>query len=366
VRSSPEGRRWRLGFVGLGQLGRAVVNLLATKNVQLHERGFDFAVTTVATRHGGVCVDPLGLPLQDLLKPPRYQGSPPIVAKEDQITAVLADPSTPIDILIEVSPPNHESGEPAARYIRAALSADRHVVTANKGPIAWCGAELDREAQARRLSLRYEATLMGCLPAQVLRESVLPLARVTSFLALPNATTNYLLTEIGRGNDFDEALNGARNLGIVEADPSEDIDGWDSVLKATILHNLLFEGVPHITPNAVQRVGLSQVDSDWVRERAKAGGRVKGVARGTAGGTVSVGFEAFDASHLVASLPGSSMYLEVETDLAGRVCIALENPAVEQSAYAVVMDLLAVDHAAFMDVAPSSLMRLHPNVQVQA
>jgi homoserine dehydrogenase len=364
MRSSRAGRRWRLGFIGFGQLGRAVVSILATKQLQLHERGIDFAVTMVATRHEGVRFDPHGLSLQDLLMSRPTEGSL-VAATEDSITAAVADTRTPIDLLIEVSPPDHESGEPAARYIRAALGAGRHVVTANKGPIAWCGGELDREAQARGLSLRYEATLMGCLPVQVLRESVLPLAQVTSFLSLPNATTNYMLAEIGRGQGFDEALEGARSLGIVEADPSEDIEGWDAVLKATILHNLLFERVPPITPNVVRRVGLSQVDVHWVRETASAGGHVKAVAKGTAGGAVSVGFEAFDASHAVASLPGSSMYLELDTDLAGRICIALESPGVAQSAYAVLIDLLAIDRASVTGVAPVSAARLHPKVQVQ-
>ena len=360
MRSSRAARRWRLGLVGFGQLGRAVVSLLATKQVQLCEQGVDFVVTMVATRHGGMRCDSHGLPFEDLLGSGPAEGS--LIATEEQIAAALADPSTPIDILIEASPPDHESGEPAGGYIRAALSAGRHVVTANKGPIAWSGRELEEEARARGLSLRYEATLMGCLPVMVLRESALPLARVVSFLALPNATTNYLLAEMGRGQTFDQALEGARSLGIVEADPSEDTEGWDAVLKATILHNLLFEGAQPITPSLVQRVGLSQVDLKWIRETALAGGGVKAVARGTPGGPVSVDFEAFGASQAVSSLPGSSMYLELDTDLAGRISIALESPAVGQSAYAVLMDLLAVDRAAMDDMAPRLASRSSPQV----
>ena len=296
-------------------------------------------LTLVATRSHGILVAEAGLTPNEI---ETYQRTAATSSPHVSLLRFLADPDSPVDIIVDVSSPSRDPGAPSEQYIRAALSGGKHVVTANKGSIAWAGRELTSLANDHGVMLRYEATLMACLPVQILRETVLPITRFHSFLAVPNATTNYLLTELAAGIPFNEALEGARQLGIVEKNPSEDLDGWDSALKATILHNLFFDNVPPLTPADVRRSTFADLEPDWPARAAAADRCVRSVVRGEPGGPVTVGFEEFAEGDLPSLFRGSSMYLELNTDMAGRLCLGLLNPTVAQSAYAVLMDLNAI------------------------
>jgi homoserine dehydrogenase len=255
-----------------------------------------------------------------------------------------AFPVAPIDLIVEMTPLDRAQAEPATGHIRAALRHGLHVITANKGPLALRGPELRGEAAAAGLALRYEATLMDCLPALALREAFVPLGSVESFAAIVNSTSNFVLDAMASGRSPEAAVAEAQQLGIAEADPSADLDGWDGAFKAAILAQLLLDRA--VRADDVERIGLAAVSPDDLASAEAAGERVRVVARGRRDSSaVTVAPERVPAASLFGATNGFSMALAVETQYAGRLEIALVDPHVEQTAYAILLDLLAIDRA---------------------
>jgi homoserine dehydrogenase len=339
-RPSGNPRHWRLGLIGYGAVGRALGGLLQAGAAELCERhGISVSVGLHATRSRGVLVDTHGAQRGGgIVLEPTPDGR--VAQVDDDVTAALA--TAPVDLIVEMTPLDRVHGEPATGHIRAALQHGIHVITANKGPLALHGPELRREAAAARLALRYEATLMDCLPALALRESFVPLGAIESFAAIVNSTSNFVLDAMAGGRSAEAAVAHAQQLGIAEADPSADLDGWDGAFKAAILAQLLLDR--DVRAGEVERVGLAAVGPAELASAELAGGRVRFVARGSRDGTaVTVAPERVPAASLFGATTGFSMALAVETQYAGRLEIALVNPLVEQTAYAILMDLLAID-----------------------
>ena len=153
--------------------------------------------------------------------------------------------------------------------VKAALSAGKHVITANKALIAVHGAELLRLAEVNNVQLRFEAAVCGGIPViKMIRESLLA-NRITNILGIVNGTTNYILTKMTTDNkSFNDALIEAQKAGYAEADPTLDIEVTDAVQKMAILGTLAFrkwisfqdafwEGIETITPEDINFADIS-------------------------------------------------------------------------------------------------------------
>ena len=387
--AEPVLRRRRLAIVGFGSVGRALVRLLDSVRDELATRhGVAFDVTLLATRGSGVVVDPLGIPpaaLETLAGIAEEAGSlPPMMAgrhvyqtpkgmrargpfrEAGALPAALASPETPYDVLLELSTVAPADGQPAADHLRAALGSGRDAVSANKAPVAWYGAELSELAGSRGAHLRHEATTMDCLPVHAVRGTLVPVGRIERFAGVVNSTTNIVLSTMAVGGTAADGMSEARRLGIAEADATNDTSGLDAALKATILANLLLDPVTPMTPDAVDCEGIRDIAPGWPAEAAARGARVRLVARGEVlrepEGTamddgdsvatppertvrVSVRPEELPLDDPLACVNGASMALTLETEHAGRLTLTLTEPHVQQTAYALLMDLLAIDRA---------------------
>ena len=131
---------------------------------------------------------------------------------------------------------------PARDYVRRAMRAGRHVVTANKQLLSRHGEELWEVARSNDVQLRFEGAVAGVVPViRVIQESLAG-ARIDRVHGIVNGTTNFILTEMARtGETFAQALAEAQRLGYAEADPSEDVDGRDAAAKMAILARLAFD-----------------------------------------------------------------------------------------------------------------------------
>ena len=151
------------------------------------------------------------------------------------------------DVLVELTVMGDLSGVAAGatRYTPAAtghvLEAFRlgmDVVTADKGPIAWSWPEVSAAAAASGRRVRFESTVMDGLPVFSLLEFALPDCRLLGFEAVFNATTNFIIDAMGTGRSYESALAQVQAEGYAEADPSNDVDGWDAASKAAALANV--------------------------------------------------------------------------------------------------------------------------------
>ena len=315
----------RLALYGFGNVGRALARMLVTTRAP-------FTVTALATKRHGAVVDPSGIDLRSILAGTDLplREAPPIA-------------SLPADVLVEMTPLDPHTGEPALTYIREALRSGKHVVTANKGPIARAYRELDALATQRGRMLRFEATLADCLPVFTLRRAALPMAKITAIRGIVSSTNNHILTAAAAGVPFADALADAQRLGIAEADPRNDLDGHDAAAKATILANVLMDA--DLVPEDVSREPIDENAAKAARAAADKGDRVRPlieVARHGAKVVASFGPRRLGPLDPLYAVDDFSMGLVFETDLAGRVVAQLHDPHVDQVAYAILTDLLEI------------------------
>lgn len=245
----------RLASLGFGNVGRALARMLAEKDDELRERyGLTLAFTAALTRSSGGWTAPEGISAADLAASAWPHGAPPAVTQPFTGGALELAASAPADVVLELTTLNPQGGQPALEHVRAALTAGRHVVTANKGPIAFAYRELSALAAERGVALRFESTVMDGTPIFSMAEASLPATRIEGFTGLLNGTSNYVLSRMAAGATLEEAVAGAQALGIAEANPANDLEGWDAAVKATVLANVLMGA--DLRPGDVVREGL--------------------------------------------------------------------------------------------------------------
>ena len=176
-------------------------------------------------------------------------------------------------------------GDPAKRAVETALAAGKSVVTANKALLAKHGAALADLAQTHGGTLNFEAAVGGAIPVvKTLREGLAgnSFARIYGIL---NGTCNYILTRMEQERlSFAECLKDAQRLGYAEADPTFDVEGFDTAQKLAILASIAFG--TRVNPDAVFVEGISSIAAEDLEAAAELGYRVKllGVAVRTADG----------------------------------------------------------------------------------
>ena len=194
------------------------------------------------------------------------------------------------------------AGQPAITHVAAALRRGRHVITANKGPVAHAAGRL--RALARRSGVRFlhEGVVMDGFPIFNLAERCLRGARVRGFRGVLNSTTTRILSRMEVGVPFDVALAEAQAAGVAEADPSFDLDGWDAAVKACALANALMGA--SLRPADVERVSVRGVSAEAVARAALEGKRWRLVVRAGRDGRrvhASVGPEELPLGDLLVS-----------------------------------------------------------------
>src|SRR5262249_17408061 len=308
----------RVAFIGMGNVGRAFARLLERKRAELSERyGITWAVAGIATGRHGSLISEDGLDLlavvdriESGLNIAGVANSKPVPSALEMISQCRAD------ILFETTALNPIDGQPAVSYIRQALLSYASVVTANKAPVAYAYRQLSRLAADPGVMFRLEGTVMDGCPVFNLAEFCLPGAKIVSFSGVLNSTTNLILTGMEDGRSIEECLAEAQRLGIAEADPDHDLEGWDSAIKAIALTNVLM-GIDG-SGCVLQRSGIEGLTAEQVRAAMAKGDAIRLVSRATlspAGPTINVGLEQLPRSSALGCVRGTSNALVFETDV---------------------------------------------------
>ena len=322
--------------MGLGNVGRAFLRVLISKEAELRRRyDIRWRLTGVATRRFGWLCDPHGLnPIALLnghwpaLREPRTSNLQEWLEK--------ANP----DVFIEASSLNLQSGQPAIDHLKAALEYGAHALTANKGPIVYAFPELQQLATGKKKKFLYESTVMDGVPIFSMFPLGLPAVDLRGFHGVLNSTTNVVLTEIEKGLSFDEAVKRAQAMGIAETDPAADLDGFDAAFKVAALAIVLM-GVP-VTLEQVRRTGIRELHEEKIRSVRNAGMRYKLVCRAERRGfgvECSVAPELLLAGDPLANLEGSSSAIRFDMDVFG-LSIVEHNPGIDATGYGLVADFV--------------------------
>ena len=346
-------RPLRALWICFGNVGQAAADILVRRRAYPGLAGLDVAVVGIVTRTHGTALAARGLDLPAIFSHWRAHGRLPEIGPRVE-DAREAARTLDYDVLVEVTPLTRKArGEPAITYVREALSRGRHVVSANKGPVAWAYPQLSRLARARGALFLHETAVMDGVPVFNLARHGLRGATVMRVEGILNSTTNAILGALESGGRFEEAVARAQRDGFAEADPRDDIEGWDAAVKLSALASVLM-GVA-LPPEKIARESLAGLDAERAIAARRRGARLKLVAeawrhgRGARGRIV---LREVPRSDPFALVEDTSSILRVVTDLAGAVVVTEERPPLVVTGYGVISDLLTVE-AAFKSAPPT-------------
>lgn len=339
-----------LAFAGFGRVGQRFAELLHEQRESLR-RDYDLEprIVGVATRRRGAAFSGHGFEIPSLID--RARRNLPFAATRLEASGgpahlirQLGQSTAPLRVLIEITTLDVKDGQPALAHVEAAIDAGCHVITANKGPAAFAYHALHERAAKAGVSFLFEGTVMDGVPVFNLVRETLPAVQIQGFRGVLNSTTNFILTALEAGRDFDAALADMQAEGIAEADASLDVDGWDAAAKTAVLANVLLDA--RITPHAVDRAGITRQTAERARAARAAGRRLKLVAsagRARTGEVVaSVRPAEVDPDDVLSCVNGQANALVLETDLLGAIAIHQLGGDLTMTAYALLGDLIAL------------------------
>ena len=321
----------------MGGVGSALVRMILPRKDEFRKRyGFDLGVVAVADSRSSA-VDENGLDLRRVLLNKKERG---LVGEEkDSVKTIGVIKDTDADVVVELTPGNPTDAEPGLSHVRTALSTGKHVVIANKMPLALRYRELSKDAARRGLWIKYSACVGGGLPVIDLADACMLTDTVTEIKGTLNATSNFILSDMeDRKVDFKPALAEAQRLGCAEADPRLDIDGVDAACKIVILANHVFE--EDFTLSDVRPLeGIGRISLTRVAEAGRRGKKLRMIARAREGVEVKV-VELPQTNSLCVVGPSNAVRFECRSS-GPRIVAGLAGGGVTTSA-AVLRDLIAI------------------------
>ena len=314
----------RVGILGLGTVGAAVFQALHSHSTSITNRsGRPITVTAVSARDKS---RDRGLNLSGV----EWFDDPVALATSDKV-----------DCVVELIGGADGTAKAA---VEAALSAGKHVVTANKALLAKHGSALVTLAEKHHAALNFEAAVAGGIPiVKTLRESLAgnQISRVSGIL---NGTCNYILSRMElEGLTFDACLADAQRLGYAEADPTFDVGGFDTAHKLSLLASLAFGA--EIDADAVYVEGIASIAPLDLIMADELGYRIKllGVAERTATGIEQrVHPTMVPKSWAISQVMGVTNAVNVAADIVGELTLVGPGAGGNATASSVLSDLVDI------------------------
>lgn len=327
----------RVGVAGLGTVGASLARLILTRSDLLSAEGArPLQLTAISARDAG---KDRGFDMSGM-------------TFHTDLDALADDPN--VDLVVELI--GGEDG-PAKTLVEAALKAGKPVITANKALLAAHGLDLAALAEDAEVPLLFEAAVAGGIPAiRALRDAV-PGQKVSRVSGILNGTCNYILTRMEReGIAFDDVLADAQRLGYAEADPTFDIDGFDTAHKLAILTSLAFG--TQIEASEIYVEGIRAITPEDMAAASELGYRIKllGVAQATESGIEQrVHPTMLPLDSTLAQVNGVLNAVAIDTDLLGEIVLSGPGAGGDATAASVLADLQ--DIARGFDPKPLRLPR---------
>jgi len=310
-----------VGLIGLGTVGSRVAERMLTWQAQLARRaGVELCLRRVLVR--------------DLDKPRSVDVGRELLTTDPDV--LLEDPS--IEVLVEVA----GGDQPMHSYLERAIRAGKHVVTANKMVMANHGPELLNLAAEKNVDVYFEAAVGGGIPLISTFRTDLQANRIERVSAVINGTTNYVLGRMATDSlPLEYAVREAQAAGYAEADPTDDVGGFDATYKLAILASIAYEITVH--PRDIYREGIQGIDPVDFRYARELGYAIKLIAhtqRHPGRVEARVHPAMVPLEHPLAQVEGANNAVFVEGDLVGQVLLVGQGAGGRPTASAVVGDLI--------------------------
>lgn len=270
----------KIGILGYGTVGQGVVKILRDRKENVAKLADPIEVKRI-------CVRSLDKKRE-------------IAVDREWLTAdasaVIEDED--IDLVVEVT----SDKENSAQHMLQAMRNGKHVVTANKAAVAAHYAELVETAKVNDVQFRYEASVCGGIPVLSALEKLLPFNEIVSMRGIVNGSTNYVLSALSSEKPKGQIMREASAIGILEADPTDDIEGFDARRKLAILADLATGQM--VDETELPKIGIERIDGEDVAHMARYGRKIKLIATYRK----EIAADAFYANVLPTALPDGAMF----------------------------------------------------------
>jgi len=337
-------RRLRLGMLGYGTVGSGAYRMLEDNQASIQAKT-------------GTRIEVARIGVKDAQKPRDL--SPEIFTTD--LDSIVNDPE--IDTIVELI----GGTDPAGRLVELALNNGKNVVTANKELMAKHGSRLVHLAKSKRLDLHYEAAVGGGIPLIQPLKHQLAGNDVLKMMGILNGTTNFILTAMQQdGADFAEVLPDAQAKGYAEADPTNDVDGFDTMYKISVLASIAFGR--QVAIEEVHREGIRSISKVDMKYADVLGYVIKllGICE-PVGDRVRVRVHPtfLPKTHPLASVNGVYNGLWLHGDFVGDVMFSGRGAGSDPTASAVVGDLIDVARNMAID-GPGSALPYDPDMPTES
>ena len=309
-----------IAVLGLGAVGGSVLDLATS---------YGHRVTAAADSSSAV-IDPDGIDIGATLDAKRRGDS---IGHNDPEAVLDAS----YDVLVEATPTTLGDAEPGFSHVKEALDRDRHVVLANKGPIAERYGAVRELEQASEGTVRFEATVGGAIPILSVMQDY-GVDTIDSARGVLNGTANFILTRMSaEGLGYEHVLAEAQDLGVAEADPTFDVDGTDAALKCVILANVLSDGDPGFTLEDAEVKGIQDIPRTALELAAEDGRTIRLIGEATAD-RVTVAPRLVPTGGTLA-VTGTQNIVQLTTQHAGQLNISGRGAGGPETATAILADI---------------------------
>ena len=318
----------RVGICGWGNVATGLFKILQTNSVEIKKRSnLEIEIIAIGARRDNPKYDP---------------GN--VIIERDIFKIIDHD----IDVIVELI-----GGVDVARdLILKALNAKKHVVTANKAVIFNHGDELFSVANKNGVKLLYESSVCAGTPIIKLLNQELAASKISKISGMLNGTSNFILSNMEEGMEFEPTLKLAQEKGYAEPDPSFDIEGTDAAHKIGILSSLAFGS--SLPPKDFYIEGINGIHKDDFKYAYEMGYTIKHLAIAKSTKNNSIDLRAHPSlvklDSYLANLKGVRNGIEVETDLLGTLHIAGSGAGQEATASGVISDLIYLSDSKIREV----------------
>ncbi len=319
----------KIAILGMGSVGRGLLEMIDGKELGL-------MVTGIADSKSAL-MDPDGIHIEEVLMAKRERG----YCGDKSLSAADVVERCDYDVLVEVTPTDADSGEPATGYMKTAIGRGKHVVTSNKGPIALHFSTLQSLARKHGVVIRYEATVGGAIPVMHTLEHGLAGNRVLAVYGILNGTSNFILTRMAaEGLTYEQALLEAREMGYAEADPTYDVKGIDAAIKLVILSNTIWKR--NVKLSDVTITGIDMLTNDALRLAEDQHCTIRLIAEAIPEkGILRVAPRILPRTHPLV-VENTLNAITIDTDMAGEITLIGKGAGSRETASACIGDLLFI------------------------
>ena len=246
-----------------------------------------------------------------------------------------------IDVVVEVA----GGVDPCLEVLKTAIKNKKHIVTANKELLAKFGDEIFSLANENNVTVLYEAAVAGGIPIIGPIKTTLRGNEFNKVMGILNGTTNYILTKMEEnGVSYSECLKDAQKLGYAEADPTNDVEGFDTMFKIAILSNIVFH--KKIDYKKIYREGITKISQDDIKCAKELGYKIKliGLAQKTENDELDIRVHPVlvEENSMLAKISNAINTVQLEGEPVGSVMFTGPGAGEGPTASSVVGDILAI------------------------